>query len=153
MKNVELQGFTSSEEGWLLDFVARLSPAWLAGFFDGDGMVGAYITRGESTNLLVNITQKDPGILAVIAIRFPTRVVTRQRQGEAKQVHFCIEWSGKGAKEVLEFMKDHSICKKRQIELGLEFISLMGEKGIEIPRNDVVRRLEIVEELKRLKGK
>ena len=145
MNEQNLDSLSSTESDVLLDFVARLSPQWLAGFFDGEGCVGVY-TNGNSTKLDVSVAQKDPGILAIISLKFPSKVTYAKKDG----THH-IAWCGRNALPFLEFIKDHTIVKKRQVDLAIEFASLIVIKGTDVPNEWVVRRLQIAEELKRLK--
>jgi len=143
----ELTSLNQQESDVLLDFVARLSPQWLAGFFDGEGCVGVYANTSY-TKLDVNISQKNPGILAIISLKFPAKVSYSKKDDT-----YHIAWSGRNAIPVLEFIKDYVIVKKRQVELALEFTSLIIGKGYCPSNEQLERREEIGIELKRLKGK
>lgn len=140
----QLASLSSVESDVLLDFVARLSPQWLAGFFDGEGCVCGTI-QGGSPNLQITLTQKDPAILAIISLKFPAKIQSNGGDG------FRLAWGGKSALPFLEFIKDYVIIKKRQVELAFEFIPLIADPGQKVSPEAKARRFTLVSLLKDLK--
>jgi hypothetical protein len=151
MPEENLTGLSSAETDVLLEYVARLSPQWLAGFFDGEGCVYGGLIRGYPY-ITVTIPQKTAGILAIIALKFPTRLVYCQTNK-----NHVLQYSGRKAIPILEFMKDFAIIKKKEIELGLELANLLSHSRSNEERERLnetfARRLEIVEELRLLKDR
>jgi len=157
----ELEGLTAGESAQLLDFVARLSPQWLAGFFDGEGCV-TFIDRvlpdGRKNILVrVSISQKEVGILAIISLKFPACKIDSFKQpykGDKPGGHTAhqLYWNGSKVIPFLEYIKDHVIVKKRQVELGLELAYTMlptrGGGNNRLEEEVWEKRKKIVEELR-----
>jgi hypothetical protein len=136
----------------LLEAVPRLTKEWVAGFFDGEGTVGAYDDGVGGHRINVSITQKDAKILALLAMKFP------EMSGPAKVTGkdaFYIRASGHSGKRFLEFIKDHVICKRKEVELALEFIMLLGTHGggtaNSVHPKNLARRVELAGLMKQAK--
>ena len=115
----------------ILEAAARLTPQWLAGFFDGEGCV---ITNKRKHNLpygvIVQLTQKDAKLLALIALRFPGAVGPHVNNWGANRSNcYYIKWHGRFAIPFLEVIKDHVIVKRKQVGAGLELAKLTKPKG------------------------
>lgn len=147
--NKILSSLSVAESDVLLDFVARLTPQWLAGFFDGEGCVCGLYSNGYPY-LTVTIPQKEPGILAIIALKFPTKV-----RYVSQNKNHVLHYAGRKALPLLEFIKDYSIVKRKEIELGIELASLLVDSrsndNILRSEESLERRTAIVEELRSLK--
>lgn len=124
----------------LLETTVRLTPQWLAGFFDGDGCVYAEVTKYNYPYVNVSISQVDPGIISLIAIKYGGKMGDPSFRKGLRPYH-RVGWHGKDAKPILEVLKDYVICKKRQVELGLELFTDLSTSRI----------TEISEELRALK--
>jgi hypothetical protein len=110
----------------VLEAAARLTPQWLAGFFDGEGCVSASKDRHGHANLLVCVSQSEPKILSLIQFAFGGTFSVNTTRG----CHgYKVTWSGRMAIPILELIKDFVICKRRQVEAGLELAKLMGTGG------------------------
>lgn len=48
----------------------RITPEWLAGFFDGEGSVSAELAYNKYATVTITLTQKDPKILALIMLKY-----------------------------------------------------------------------------------
>jgi len=143
---------TSEEMSTLLSFVANMTPQWFAGFFDGEGCISSsYYEKTDQYAVHVSLSQKKPGILALISLKFPTKLTPcRNKKGH---VWYELHWSGRAVVPILSYMKDCMIAKKKQAELALEFASLIGIDGTKscISASNYIRRKEIHGEMKRLK--
>lgn len=106
--------------------VYEITPQWLAGFFDGEGLVAIYQdNRKNCCGLTVKIAQKDPSILMLIAAKFNNASWgSSQKCGE-------LRYYGKNSREILEYIRPYVIVKKTQVELAIRFLD--GE------RNDIVK--------------
>jgi hypothetical protein len=100
--------------------VYDITPQWLAGFFDGEGMVGIY-----NNSLEVKISQKDPTILVLIASKF--NHCSWGNSQKAAELRFY----GSSALEILEYITPYAIVKKTQIVLALQFLNGIYPKNIE----------------------
>lgn len=144
------------ETNELLEVAARLTPEWLAGFFDGEGCVSARRLKPSGWNLRVNITQADLGLMYAIATRFkagygPYTKTRITRNGKYSTV-YEVGWQGKSAKPILELMEGLAIRKRKQIKLGLRFISTLVGSGNRFSEDVLAERDAIVTELRKLNG-
>lgn len=103
-----------------------ISAEWLAGFFDGEGCVSINKiprnTNGRNHQYTcgASVSQKNKAILQLIHEDFPEgRLVWSSRVW-----NLC--FSGKRAKRFLEFIRNHSLLKRDQIEVALRFISRLN---------------------------
>jgi hypothetical protein len=127
----------------LLESTARFNPSWLAGFFDGEGSVHVKSCDSHSIRLSVNITNTDLRSLTLIAIKFsgggPYPVNGKKEHKKLYQV--C--WSGKSARDILEYIKDYSIIKRERILLGIRMAELTGHRGHDVSEENKKEREEI----------
>jgi hypothetical protein len=141
------------DENTLLEAVDRLTPQWLAGFFDGEGCVYAKIDPRNRTWMKVELTQKDPTILGLIALKFEVSEsrsrVSPTKSGATTTGH-TIMWSGNQAVEFLEYIKPHVIVKRRLVELALDFCELVTYTGGKLPSADKIERVKIVERIREI---
>lgn len=105
---------------------SKLTPEWLAGFFDGEGCV-CLRKHGLSWTLRVNITQANELLLTILAKKYnasygPYRKTRKTKLGK-ESTCYEIGWYGKKLMPILVLLKDHVVVKKDQVELGLEFLS------------------------------
>lgn len=112
--------------------ISKLTPEWLAGFFDGEGCVCISV-NGKSQALRVNITQADHDLLLAIKQRYgagygPARKGRRTKSGRGSVV-YEISWSGNKCKDILELLSKHVVKKVAQVAIGLKFIDLMLPRG------------------------
>jgi hypothetical protein len=116
----------------------RLTPEWLAGFFDGEGCVSASTSngrRGELRNprLIVHVTQSDYQLLSLIAMKFsPDGCMyspVRKRGGHEKRPIYCVSFGGKSCLPFLEYIAPHVILKRKLVLWGIEMAKLTGERG------------------------
>ncbi len=148
------------EQNDLLEIAARLTPQWLAGFFDGEGCVCARRVRlhGKPVgwSLRVNLTQADPILLCAIVQQYkagygPYAKTRTTRKGKNSTV-YEIGWQGKAAKPILELLDGLVIRKRFQVKLGLRFISTLVGSGNRFSAEVLAEREAIVNELRELNG-
>lgn len=108
-----------------LEALARVTPQWLAGFFDGEGNISVF-RNPRVYSFHVVIGQSEPKILALISCVYGGVVSDRVVKGRRQ---FAIRWCGKSALPVLEAIKDYVICKRRQVEAAIELAKLHNEEG------------------------
>jgi hypothetical protein len=138
--------------------IERLTPVWLAGFFDGEGCVSISTRHNGEKNgkvyyprLSVSITQSEPTILSLILMKFcgPKGEMfqpVRKKTQKEKKPCYNIRVTGKSAREFLEYIQPHVILKRRVVELGIEMTYLFGQQGSQkhLTPENVARRNEIM---------
>ncbi len=127
----------------IVEAASRITPQWLAGFFDGEGSICIHKNGGGNCSFQASISQAEPKILALIALKFGVRVYERAAQGRRG---FQIKFNGKCATPFLEYIKDHVICKRRQVGAALEFAKILSE--FVASTEQVKRRTQLVEIIK-----
>ena len=101
----------------------RLSPQYVAGFFDGEGCVNITV-RGKARQvaLRVMIVNTEPMILALLHAQYGGQLPGPRQAGEEHWKPFRqLVLTGRKAIGFLEHIEPFVILKKPQIELALEF--------------------------------
>jgi hypothetical protein len=110
----------------VLSSIPRITPQWVAGFFDGEGSVHTQDCRG-SIQVRVSISQKDPKILALISLKYNAgsllfaRGIGRFSNG----VHSLI-FNGGNAVGFLKDIEPYCVVKRRLVEKALEMAEMVG---------------------------
>ena len=125
----------------LTEAAARITPQWLAGFFDGEGSVTVGLRPGGQHFIAVGVSQHDLTLLTLIGLKFPGCNGPYPVSG--RRTSFEIRWSGDAAGPFLEAIKDFVVLKRRQVELGIEFVRTIGRKGKPVSPETRKRREEI----------
>jgi len=104
--------------------IERITPQWLAGFFDGEGCVSIYTIKPSTPfgQLNVEIAQNDKGLLSAIQLLYPE---FRLRQPRKSAACWQLKAVGTSAKRFLADIYPHSIRKREQIGLALDFIETL----------------------------
>jgi LAGLIDADG-like domain len=110
----------------LLEAAARLTPQWVAGFFDGEGCVTSSKDRQGHATLHVCVAQSEPKILVLLQGLLGGSFSINTTRGSRG---YKLYWNGRNSLSILEYIKDHVICKRRQVEAGIEFAKLFGPGG------------------------
>ena len=114
----------------IIECVPRITPQWLAGFFDGEGCVCASKRGDNIYNIDVSIAQTgNPLLLMMIAAKFPNSNYVDYKPRLGSKNAQVIRWIGRYTIEILEYIKDHSIIKKVQIEAALEIAYIIRNKS------------------------
>jgi|SRR5215469_687755 len=147
-----------SSQDKLLEVVARLTPSWIAGFFDGEGCVSSKIEHeGRIQNIRVSITQKDPTILGLLSLKFPGghfSVKNREiANGKATTKTHELLYCGNKCRDFLEYIKDYSIVKRELILLGIEMSKLVTYTGGKLTDSQRAKRFELAEKIRRINRK
>jgi hypothetical protein len=142
------------DENTLLEAVARLTPQWLAGFFDGEGCVSVYtLAQNGKPTMKVNITQADYMLLALIALKFKHVSGPNLKQHKKlKSKVWELVWTRQGCEEILLYLKDHVILKRKQVELGLAMLETFPGSGNQISASALARQQEIELTMRQLNG-
>ena len=111
----------------VLEAAARVTPQWLAGFFDGEGSVVAVKHPNNGVySFFVHISQKEGKILSLIQFLYGGNMYPLSRRNHK---WFMLKWTGKTSIKFLEAIKDHVICKKRQVDAALALAQLITNGG------------------------
>jgi len=146
-------------EADVLERVARMTPQWLAGFFDGDGHVSICRMRSSAgarkwyLRLKCTFTNKDALTLCVIASKFgfPAPLLKEAKKYKSGVFEVCLQ--GKNAVPFLECIKDHVIIRRKQVELALEFSSFMYVgSGYKLTDEQIERAIGLRNQISELNG-
>jgi len=111
----------------------RLTPQWLAGFFDGEGCVSASMSGVRNPRLIVSITQSDFQLLNLIAMKFSPDgcMYTPVRKGAQREKRPCwiLSFGGKSCLPILDYIAPHVILKRKLVIWGIEMAKLTAERG------------------------
>jgi hypothetical protein len=109
------------------------SKIYLAGFFDGDGSLGVSVTKKGYAHISASLYNTNRPILEAVQIQYGGSIKKGMKRGANRRPYFQIELCGDGAHRFLSDVKSHSILKKPQIELAIEFHerkALMKSEGL-----------------------
>jgi len=108
-----------------IEFVARITPQWVAGFVDGEGCINARWQKDTHVHSVrLTITQKNPAIIFLLYTVFPGGHISIQNNKLRHGTHtisYHITWHGRRMLPLLEAVKDSVVIKKELVELALEF--------------------------------
>lgn len=134
---------------------SKITPQWLAGFFDGEGYVSAWQYKAQYYSISVAITQSDITIISLIALKFKEHDGVKQQKGStfSKKSCYQLRWNGRHSLELLNYIKDFVIIKKDIVELGIEFANLLDishNKGKPTPLNITVERHRLAQKIREI---
>jgi hypothetical protein len=127
-----------------------LTDEYIAGFFDGEGSIS--INAGGRCS--VTITQKNPSILYLIRSKFGGNV-----HYKGMKYFECYHWRISSKEEIIRFLETMlkiCVCKKQEIELGLEAARLVrtDNKGCcPLTADEYAQRLSIRARMQELRPK
>jgi len=101
----------------------KISPEWLAGFFDGEGCVN-FTRVGRNRNFVcrVTIVNTNGAILKEIQNLYGGLLVVREHKKHPKWKPFrALVWTSRQARQLLGAIEPYVIVKKPQIELLREW--------------------------------
>lgn len=111
---------------------SRITPQWLAGFFDGEGSVYAGNTllksarRGKNYSIIISVAQKDINVLSAIQAVYGGTISDRGGNCSAYGRCYVLRWCGNYAKRVLLDILPYSIVKRERIQLAIYALDKMG---------------------------
>lgn len=118
-----------------------ITPAYVAGFFDGEGTIGIGTTGGKAHTLHVSISQKLPNILESICKVYGGKVTLTKRG------YNILRLTGHTARKLLLDILPFTISKRNAIRLALTFIYAMEVRSKKTTRLSP-RELELREQIK-----
>lgn len=103
---------------------------YVAGLFDGEGSVSIATSKRPSGRpyfyMRVRINMANRNIIEQLHKAYGGCVVKTRPKGGVGHPIYNWQLSGRGAKSFLLGIREHSICKREVIDIGLEFISTLG---------------------------
>jgi hypothetical protein len=127
---------------------AKLTPQYIAGFFDGEGS----ITVTKALGLQVCVSQNDQNILYAIAQYFGCGTISTSGARRGHKICYTLRWCGKNASGVLEKLKEHLVLKQARAELAIQLQSLVvhAHAGKPVPVENRVKREQLAYEIKKI---
>jgi hypothetical protein len=146
--------------------IGRITPQWLAGFFDGEGCITAWIDRKDYRKHIfmrvsVELSQKNELLMGAIHSLYPEANLCRciSRFRGKKFTAWKLVWHGKKAIRFLADIIPFLICKKDRAELAYEFCSLIakhsdwvGKRTTAVHHEVREKRNAIAQEILRING-
>lgn len=126
--------------------ISKTNAAYIAGFFDGEGCVGVYRLKSGCFRIAVTIAQKKPAVLYYIQ-----RIMGI---GNVYKTGKAYRFSVVNKRDVISFINLillFSSVKRKQLELALQFLNLIGTPGIHITKKNKVRRTILAKRIKTFK--
>jgi hypothetical protein len=130
---------------------SKITPQWLAGFFDGEGCVSIHKSRQHGFRISVVLTQSDRDLLILISSLFGGCIQKSTKSDLAKKTCYYVMWAGTSGRRLLEYIKADSILKSEQIEIALAFMDTIGSRGRDVPSSDLSKRVSLAAEIKKMK--
>src|ERR1035437_9716031 len=106
----------------------RITPQWVAGFLDGEGSVHVNKCTADGKlyfTVSVRITQKDPKIVFLICEIRGSYGSFGTHLGVSDTRAATVTWNGKSALPILNYVKDHVIVKRREVETAIQICALI----------------------------
>ena len=116
----------------------KISPYYLAGFFDGDGSI--CITQGLS--LQIQFSQCVPNILNKIQEIFVGGTLhKREAKNENCRDEYSLRYCGRKCEEILKYLDIGSIMKWKQIQIAKQFIYMNNLRELENTKIDLREKM------------
>jgi hypothetical protein len=146
-----------------IKFSAMLDPAYIAGFFDGEGTVSLIYTKRRTWikhpdrfvfgfKFIVGVASTNLSILEKFQEQFLGDICKNAvpRKATHKQVFAWKICSADRQRHFLEAISPFVFVRKRQVELGLEYLGTSVQAGHRLSKESWDKRIEIFRELKQL---
>jgi hypothetical protein len=128
---------------------SKITPEWLAGFFDGEGCVCLQMSR-NAMHLRINITQADEELLKAIEIKYgASYMYPKPRKNQDGQV-YEVGWTGRNCKAIIEVLDGRVVKKQSQIDLALQFLATMVGQGNRLTDEQVSERESLRQQMRDL---
>ena len=129
------------------DSLVKISPAYIAGLFDGEGCVSATIRPDKRLSFQVKITQKDRSILDLVANALGFGLVWFQGN------HYDLRlFSADDISRFIEAVLPYCIVKRAQLVLMHELVQTISPSRRPLTPDVWMRRREIAAQIRALKG-
>lgn len=111
-----------------LEAMQRITPEYVAGFFDGEGCVSVVRHRGLPS-LRVDLIQCDYNILHLIGLKFGREPNKKTVRNAKHRQGWSLSFCGKTALPFLEYLRPHVVLKRKLVEWGIEMAKLHTGNG------------------------
>ena len=144
--------------GEILEKIARMTPQWLAGFFDGDGHVSVCRTvvnpaRNMYLRLKCTFTGTDSGTLSLIASIYGLRGPYLKKSKKYKHNVYELGLTGKHCATLLRKILPYVVIRRKQVELALKFDEVMHiGSGCRLTEEQARQGIEIRWQISELNG-
>lgn len=134
----------------------KTEAAYIAGFFDGEGCICCVKSRNNNLRLRVTIVQRTSPVLRKIAKLMNCGKVHKKKT-DSSYGNSLFVWYINDQVSLLKFIQvvlPYSIVKKKQLELGLKFLSTVSEcggTGHILKPSTLKKRRKIAKQIKELK--
>lgn len=119
--------------------------SYVAGFFDADGCVTIGHHRSGIPHVIVDISQKYPGILDLIWEVVPGGRIRQDTNG-----YWRLVWYGRDGLEFLKLIAPYLVIKQKRAELAIKLIDRPSSQGKKLSATELEERWAIANEIKRL---
>lgn len=134
----------------IIEKVSKITPEWLAGFFDGEGCINARFTSGVPS-LRVTLTQKEPSIILAISLKYSGGLIHplkhKLKDDKSQTITYCLTYNGNNSVNILKAIEPFVIVKKAQIVLALEFSKFITYSGGKLTQEERERKFQIMREI------
>lgn len=138
----------------IIDRVAKVTPEWLAGFFDGEGCVSSQIINNKRGRISVTITQKEPSIILAISMKYPGGTICKREKTLKNNKGFTTHWQltywDLCGLNFLKSIQPFVIQKLPQVNLALEFMKLVTYVGGNLSDETKSARLNLVQQITKI---
>lgn len=117
--------------------------AYIAGFIDGEGCIGAFLTASNKLRVLLTISNTYPFVLAQMATTLGVGRICRLRRHNAKSSYkpcYQLVIRHDDAIKVLRRLLPHLVVKKREAELAIFAVENVHRNS---PRQQALYAVEI----------
>jgi len=126
------------------EIAARLTPQYIAGFFDGEGS----ISFCKNYTIQVLVAQTDEDILLAIAQYFGTGTVRSVKQRRGHKQGYTLTWCGQKAKAVLEQILPYLVLKQDRASIAMRMAETMIYHRKRVPEEVKAERERLGNEIR-----
>lgn len=127
----------------------KLTPEWLAGFFDGEGCVCLQMQHGY-VRLRINITQADKELLEAIASIYNADYLYVKPRKNNDSLVYEIGWYGKSCANILNVLNGRVVKKQAQVDLALRFLDTLVGSGNRLTDEQLAERESLRQHMRKL---
>lgn len=128
----------------------KITPEYIAGFFDGEGCVATSVGRNGVGKIQVILTSTDEHILKLVKSKYGGGIYKKIKYKEHHSDAFS--WQSSKCRSFLEDIFPFLILKRKQVRLALEFLDTIdnstGPRRLSEPiKNKRIKIIKIIQKL------
>lgn len=137
----------------MFDHVPELELIRLAAFVDGEGSIVLGMQEGRARNLRIQLCNTDPRLILWAKEIFGGTVTKEEKSKKSSNWRNIFRWhvTSKQAELLLKAIAPYLILKKEQAEVALAYRLTIGKQWEKVPSETKLKRVELSDELSRLK--